>query len=107
MAAALRSAAVASQFWEAGERRLFGVWSLVQAGAAIAHVMNGDLTAAASQLGLVTQLPADLRISTITGYLDDMDTQLKDHRFTAAPQAASMRAQIAAFSTPATTGATS
>jgi hypothetical protein len=106
-AAALRSADTASQFWEAGEPCLFGVWSLVQAGTGIAHLMNGDLTAAASQLGLVTQLPADLRISTITGYLDDMDTQLRDRRFAAAPQAASMREQIAAFRAPARTGATS
>jgi transcriptional regulator with XRE-family HTH domain len=106
-AAGLHSAHTASQLWEDGEPCLFGVWSLVQAGAGIAHVMNGDLTAAASQLGLVTLLPAGLRISTITGYLDDMDTELRDCRFAAAPQAASMREQIAAFSTPAMAGTTS
>ena len=31
---------------------MFGIWFLVQAGAGIAHVMNGELTAAASQRGL-------------------------------------------------------
>ena len=41
----------------------------IQAGAGIAHAMNGDLTAAAEQLALVTQLPPDLRISCPHGGL--------------------------------------
>jgi transcriptional regulator with XRE-family HTH domain len=102
--AALRSAAVADELWEAGEPRAFGVWSLIHAGAGIAHVMKGDLAAAAEQLALVAQLPSDMRISTITGYLEDMDTLLRSRRFADIRQAADMREQITAFITPVTVG---
>jgi hypothetical protein len=88
---ALQSAAVADELWEKGELRPFGVWSLIQAGAGIAYVMKGDLAAAGERLALVTQLPPDLRISTITGYLKDMEA-LQDHRFGAVQEAAGMRA---------------
>jgi hypothetical protein len=103
--AALRSAAVADELWQEGEPRPFGVWSLIQAGAGIAHVMKGDLTAASERLALVTQLPPDLRISTITGYLQDMDALLRACRFTGVQQAAGMRDQIAAFTRPVAAGA--
>jgi hypothetical protein len=102
---ALRSAAVADELWEKGEPRPFGVWSLIQAGAGIAQVMKGDLAAAGERLALVTQLPPDLRISTITGYLKDMDALLQDHRFGSVQEAAGMRDQIAAFTTPVVAGA--
>ena len=103
--AALRSAAVADELWEKGEPRPFGVWSLIHAGAATAHVMKGDLGAAGERLELVTSLPPDLRISTITGYLEDMDALLQGHRFAGIRQAASMHEQIAAFTTSVTAGA--
>jgi hypothetical protein len=103
--AALRSAAIADELWENGEPRPFGVWSLIQAGAGIAHVMTGDLTAAGERLALVTQLPPDLRISTITGYLKDMDALLRDRQFASVQQAADLRDQIATFTTPVTPGA--
>lgn len=103
--AALRSAAVADELWEKGEPRPFGVWSLIHAGAGIAHVMKGDLAAADERLELVTRLPPDLRISTITSYLEDMDALLQGYRFAGIRQAASMHEQIAAFTTPVTAGA--
>jgi len=101
---ALRSVAAADELWENGEPRPFGVWSLIHAGAGIAHVMQGDLAAAAERLEVVTQLPPDLRISTITGYLEDMDALLQGHRFAGVAQAAGMRDQIAAFTAPVTAG---
>lgn len=102
--AALRSAEAADQLWRVGEPRAFGVWSLIQIGAGIAHVMKSDLAAACERLAQVAQLPPDLRISTIIGYMDDMDTLLRGHRFAGNQQAADMREQIAAFITPATPG---
>jgi hypothetical protein len=95
--AALRSAAVAQHLWEAGEPRAFGVWSLVQAGAGIAHVMKGDLAAAAERLALVASLPPELRIATVTGYLRDMDALLRDRQLDSAQEACGMREQIAWF----------
>jgi len=103
--AALRSAAVADELWEKGEPRPFAVWTLTHAGAGIAHVMKGDLTAAGERLALVTRLPPDRRISTITGYLKDMDALLRDRRFAGIQQAAGMREQIAAFTAPVPAGA--
>ena len=103
--AALRSAAAAGELWDAGEPQAFGVWSLIQAGAGIAHLMKGDLPAASERLTQVAELPPDLRISTITGYLEDMDALLRGHRFDNVQQAADMREQIAAFIAPATPGA--
>jgi transcriptional regulator with XRE-family HTH domain len=102
--AALRSAAAADELWAAGEPQAFGVWSLIQAGAGIAHLMKGDLPAASERLTQVTQLPPDLRISTITGYLEDMDALLRGHRFAGIQEAAGMREQIAAFIAPVRPG---
>ena len=95
--AALRSAAVAQHLWEAGEPRAFGVWSLIQAGAGIAHVMKGDLAAAAERLALVASLPPELRITTGPGSLRDMDVLLRDRRLGRTQEAGSMREQIAWF----------
>ena len=103
--AALRSAAAADELWAAGEPRAFGVWALIQAGAGIAHLMKGDLPAADQRLTQVTELPPDLRISTITGYLEDMDALLRGHRFASIQRAADMREQIATFIAPTTPGA--
>jgi transcriptional regulator with XRE-family HTH domain len=103
--AALRSAAVADELWENGEPRPFGVWSLIHAGAGIAYVMKRDLTAAGERLAAVTQLPPNLRISTITGYLKDMDALLRDHQFAGNQQAAGMREQITTFTAPVAAGA--
>ena len=67
--------------------------------------MRGDLPAASERLEQVAQLSPELRISTITGYLEDMDALLRGHRFAGIQQAADLREQIAAFITPAVSGA--
>ena len=54
--------------------------TLIRIGAGTAHVMKGDLDAAAGQLGAVTTLDPPFRIATITGYLADMDSLLAQRR---------------------------
>jgi hypothetical protein len=66
--------------------------------------MKGDLAAADAELDEVTGLGPDMRISTITGYLEDMDTILANRRFTGARQATDMRERIRAFNRPAAIG---
>ena len=80
---ALRAAEMADAGWAAGDPWLYGVWSLIRIGAGTAHVMKGDLDAAAGQLGAVFTLEPPFRIATITGYLADMDSLLAQRRFAA------------------------
>jgi len=83
------------------------VWSLVRAGAAIAYVMKGDIEAAAWQLGEVLTLAPAFRITTVTGYLADMNRRLAQRRFAAVGSAMELREQIAAFTAAAAPGITS
>ena len=69
--------------------------------------MKGDLDAASGQLEAVLTLAPAFRIATITSYLADMDSLLRQRRFAGAEKARDLRQQIAAFTTaasPATAG---
>jgi hypothetical protein len=104
---ALRAAEIADAGWAAGDPWLYGVWALIRIGAGIAHVMKGDLDAACGQLEAVLTLAPAFRIATITGYLEDMDSLLRQRRFAGADNARDMRQQIAAFTTAAAPAAAS
>jgi hypothetical protein len=104
---ALRAAELADAGWAAGDPWLYGVWALIRIGAGIAYVMKGDLDAAGGQLEAVLTLAPAFRIATITSYLADMDSLLRQRRFAGAEKASELRQQIAAFTTaasPATAG---
>jgi hypothetical protein len=104
---ALRAAELADAGWAAGDPWLYGVWALIRIGAGIAYVMKGDLDAAGGQLEAVLTLAPAFRIATITSYLADMDSLLRQRRFAGAEKARELRQQIAAFTTaasPATAG---
>ena len=102
---ALRAADAADAGWAAGDPWLYGVWSLVRIGSGTAHVIKGDLDAAAGQLGAVVTLEPPFRISTITAYLADMDSLLGQRRFAGSAQAREMREQIRAFTAAASPAA--
>ena len=103
--AALQAVAKADASWASGEPWLYGVWSLVQAGAAIAHVMKGDVDAAAAQLSGVLALAPAFRISTISSYLADLDSRLAQRRFATVQSARELRGEIAVFRAAADPGA--
>jgi hypothetical protein len=63
--------------------------------------MKGDLDAACGQLEAVLTLAPAFRIATITSYLADMDSLLRQRRFAGAEKARDMRQQIMAFTTSA------
>lgn len=94
---ALRAVEMADAGWASGEPWLHAVWSLIRIGAGIAHVMKGDLDNAAGQLNQVLALAPEFRITTITGYLADMDSLIARRRFGDAGTARALREQIAAF----------
>jgi hypothetical protein len=98
---ALRDAEMADAGWASGDPWLYGVWSLIRIGAGTAHVMKGDLDAAAGQLGAVTTLDPPFRIATITGYLADMDSLLAQRRFAGDRKAGELREQIRVFTAAA------
>jgi hypothetical protein len=102
---ALRAADAADAGWAAGDPWLYGVWSLIRIGSGTAHVIKGDLDAAAGQVGAVVRLEPPFRISTITGYLADMDSLLRQRRFAGSPQAQELREQIRAFTAAASPAA--
>jgi hypothetical protein len=94
---ALRAADMADAAWASGDPWLYGVWSLVRIGAAIAYVMKGDLDAASGQFDAVLTLAPAFRIATITSYLADMETLLRQRRFVGSERARDLRERIAAF----------
>lgn len=99
--AALRAAEAADECWASGEPWQYGVWSLIRIGAATAHVMKTDVEAASMQLGGVFALAPAFRITTMTGYLADLDSRLAQRRFRDVSAARDLREQIAAFSAAA------
>jgi hypothetical protein len=105
--AALRAAETADARWAAGDPWLYGVWALIRIGAATACVMKGDLDAATGQFEAVLTLAPAFRIGTITSYLADMDSLLRQRRFAGAEKARDLRQQIAAFTTAASPAAAS
>jgi hypothetical protein len=77
------------------------VRAVIRIGAGTAHVMKGDLDAAAGQLGAVTTLDPPFRIANITGYLADMDSLLAQRRFAGDRKAGELREQIRVFTAAA------
>jgi hypothetical protein len=72
----------------------------------MAHLLTNSLDAAAAQLRPVLGLPLDQRISTVTGYLDEISRMIQAPRFARSPLAVQLGEQIREFSAAAFTGAT-
>jgi hypothetical protein len=67
--------------------------------------MKGDLDGASGQFEAVLTLASAFRIATITSYMADMDSLLRQPRFAGAEKARDLRQQIAAFTTAASPAA--
>jgi hypothetical protein len=94
---ALRAADAADDYWDNGGGKVTATWAQVRAGTAMAHLLRDSLDGAAAQLAGVLELPADQRISTITGYLDEVSGILRAPRFAGSPLAAGLAGQITEF----------
>jgi transcriptional regulator with XRE-family HTH domain len=98
---ALRAAARADAYWSAGGAKVTATWAQVRAGAAMAYLLKNSLDGAATQLVPVLELSPELRIQTVTGYLDEVCAMLAGHRFAGSTLAAGLRQQISEFNAAA------
>jgi hypothetical protein len=94
---ALRAAATAEAGWHAGAPKALATWAQVRADAAMAYLMLDSLDGAAAQIAPVLELPPEMRIGTVTGYLQTLDQMLSQPRFTDSALAAALRQQISDF----------
>lgn len=96
-AGALRAAAAAEDNWAAGHPRNPWTWAQVRTGAAIAHLFRDSLDGAAEQVTPILAVAPDMRITTVTGWLADLDRELSRSRFAASRITASLRQEIREF----------
>jgi hypothetical protein len=94
---ALRAAAAAEDNWAAGEPRNTWTWAQVRIGAAIAHLVQGSLDGTVEQVAPVLALAPDMRVTTVTGWLADLDRGLARSEFAASPVSVSLRQQVREF----------
>jgi transcriptional regulator with XRE-family HTH domain len=94
---ALRAARAAEARWSSGDPKVPATWAQVRAGAAMAYLMLGSLDGAAAQIAPVLNMPPEMRINTVTGYLKDLDRMLRHARFEGNVVAGDLRDQIREF----------
>jgi hypothetical protein len=96
-AAALRAAAAAETCWSTGDPKVTATWAQVRAGAAMAYLMMDSLDGAAAQISPVLELAPELRINTITGYLESLGSMLGQGRYAGSYLAGVLMEQIREF----------
>jgi transcriptional regulator with XRE-family HTH domain len=94
---ALRAAAMAEARWAGGEPKVPATWAQIQAGSSIAYLMKDSLDEAAHYVTPVLDLPRELRISTVVGYLQKLEILLTQPRFAKSNTAAELTLQIKDF----------
>jgi transcriptional regulator with XRE-family HTH domain len=99
--AALRAAAAADAGWAAGDPKNPATWAQVRAGSAIAYLMKDSLDGAVQQVAPVLDLPAGLRITTVTGYLTTLQRMLAHYRFAKNAGSIQLRERIRVFNSAA------
>jgi transcriptional regulator with XRE-family HTH domain len=98
---ALRAAAAADAGWAAGEAFVLANWAQVRVGAAFAHLALGSLDAAASEVAPVLTLRPEMRIATVTAYMDTLDRKLSADRYRDSRPAVELRQQVREFTASA------
>lgn len=99
--AALRAAARADTSWTSGAPFVAANWAQIRVGAGIAHLLKGSLDAAVDEVAPVLTLAPELRISTVTAYMEKLDRQLRDPRFHGDKDVAEFRRSILDFNSAA------
>lgn len=98
---ALRAAATADGGWNAGQPKTPATWAQIRAGAGIAYLMKGDLDGASQQVSAILDLSPELRIGTVTGYLNYLCTLLSQPRYSGSRLAIELTQQIRDFNSGA------
>jgi hypothetical protein len=94
---ALRAAAMADSAWASGGPKDPANWAQIQAGSSIAYLMKDSLDEAAYRVAPVLDLPRELRISTVIGYLRKLESLLAQPRFAGNCTATELAYQIRDF----------
>ncbi|HEY1821425.1 MAG TPA: helix-turn-helix domain-containing protein [Trebonia sp.] len=95
--AALDVARAADAWWNDGGAQVTATWAQVRAGAALAYLLKDSLDGAASQLAPVLGLAPELRIQTVTGWMEEVSAALADPRFSGSALGAGLRQQVREF----------
>ncbi|MFE9105666.1 helix-turn-helix domain-containing protein [Actinomadura geliboluensis] len=95
--AMLTSVAEADDAWADGDEWVYGTWAQVRIGAALAHVMAGEVEGAGDELEGVFDLGAEYRVVTITGRMGEIGRRLGHSRYKGDPRATELRERIRAF----------
>ena len=99
--ASLRAVAAADAAWQAGLPRSPGTWAQVRVGAGIAHLMKGELDGTMNEVTAMLDLAPEFRMATITRYLDDLATRLRQRKFRTSQEASELLTRIDEFNASA------
>ena len=94
---ALLAASRTSAAWDPDGPHVPAAWAQIRIGTGIACVLRDEPDGAAEQVAPVFDLPPELRIATVTGWLSDLDRRLTGARFVNLPVVAGLREQISDF----------
>jgi transcriptional regulator with XRE-family HTH domain len=94
---ALRAAAMADTAWASGEPKDPANWAQIETGASIAYLMKDCLDEVAHHVAPVLDLPREMRISTVIGYLRKLESLLAQPRFAKNRSTAELASQIRDF----------
>jgi uncharacterized membrane protein len=76
-------------------------WAQIRVGSGIAHILNGSLDGAVAEVTPVLALPPDRRVSTVTGYMDNLLRRLEHSTLKGNKGAAELYHGIIEFNTQA------
>jgi predicted amidophosphoribosyltransferase len=95
--AALEAVIKADTSWESGTPLVTANWAQIRIGAGIANLLNGSLDATINEVAPVLELAPELRISTVTAYMRQLDGHLSDPRFRGNGDVTRLRQNIQEF----------
>lgn len=72
-------------------------WAQIRVGAGIAYLLKDSLDGVVEEVTPVLDLAPDLRVSTVTGYMDNLDTRLRHPRLRNNRTASELRERIGVF----------
>lgn len=94
---ALRAAAMADESWASGEPKDLANWAQIQAGSSIAYLMKNSLDEARYHVIPVLDLPLEMRISTVIGYLRKLESLLTQSGLAKSHTAAELALRVRDF----------
>ncbi len=94
---ALFAASGTSATWDPDGPHVPAAWAQIRIGTGIACMLRDEPDGAAEQVSPVFDLPPELRIATVTGWLADLDRRLAGARYAHVPLVAGLRQQISDF----------